>query len=230
MQARFTLILGTLGFAAVLVAAPVGVQDNIASLHEKAAFAAPGGGQGRGGGHGGGQGRGGGHGGGQGPGNSASASVHGGSGPGKSGSAPGHGGTGNGQAVGHDAVSGVESQSAHHNGYSLEGNMNAAHASAQGFAHAAPNSMVGAIREAVQESYVDSSDEDTVIDRNEDDLTKNDEIDLDALESALAGISNKDVDANVAGAAAGEDGDSNVADAVAGEVDGKVSEPDPAGP
>ncbi len=135
MQPRFTLILGTLGLAAVLVAAPVGVQDNIASLHEKSAFAKPGGGHGHGGGHGGGQG----------PGNSASASVHGGSGPGKSGSAPGHGGTGHGQAVGHDAVSGVSSHSGHLNGISASalGNLNAAHASAQAFDNAAATSLVG---------------------------------------------------------------------------------------
>jgi hypothetical protein len=82
--------------------------------------------------------------------------------------------------------------------------------------------MVGAIAAAVRDSYVSSDDPNEVIDR--------DEIDLDALEAALVGISNKDVDAAVADAAAGEDGDSNVADAVAGEVDGKVSEPDPAGP
>jgi hypothetical protein len=84
--------------------------------------------------------------------------------------------------------------------------------------------MVGAIAAAVRDSYVSSDPDDPneVIDRNE--------IDLDALEAALVGISNKDVDAAVADAAAGEDGDSNVADAVAGEVDGKVSEPDPAGP
>ncbi len=208
MQPRFTLILGTLGFAAALVAAPVGVQDNIASLHEKAAYAA---GNGHGGdnGHGGGRGHGRGHGSGQGLGNSNSASADA---PGKSGSAPGHGGTGHGQAVGHDAVSGVR------------GNVNASHASAQAFKNAAPNSMVGAIAAAVRDSYVSSDPDDPneVIDRNE--------IDLDALEAALVGISNKDVDAAVADAAAGEDGDSNVADAVAGEVDGKVSEPDPAGP
>lgn len=209
MRKRFISILATLGFAAVLVAAPVAVQENFASLHDMAAFAA---GNGHGGGRGNGHGKG--RGNGQGPEDSLTASE---SSPGRSGSAPGHGGPGNGQAVGHDAVSGVESQSAHHNGYSLEGNMNAAHASAQGFAHAAPNSMVGAIREAVQESYMDSGDEDTVIDRNEDDLTSNDEINLEALEEHLAGISNKEVDADVA-------------EAVADKVDGKVDEPEPAGP
>lgn len=204
MQPRFTLILGTLGFAAAFVAAPVGVQDNIASLHVKVAFAT-------GNGHGGGNGHGRGHGGGQGQGNSASASAYGDSGPGKSGSAPGHGGTSHGQAVGHDAVSGVPSLSAHQNGISASAlsNLNAAHASAQALENAAPNSMVGAIAAAVKGSYVSSDDDDAVIDR--------DEIDLDALESALAGISNKDVDADVA-------------DAVAGMVDGKVSEPDPAAP
>ena len=212
MQPRFTLILGTLGFAAALVVAPVGVQDNIASLHAKAAFAA-------GNGHSGGRGHGRGHGGGQGLDNSISASADA---PGKSGSAPGHGGPGHGQAVGHDAVSGVPSHSAHQNRTSIEGNLNAVNAAPQAFENAADNSMVGAIREAVQESYVSSGDDDAVIDRNE--------IDLDALETALAGISNKDVDTDVADAVAGEDGDANVADAVAGEVDGKVSEPDPAGP
>ncbi len=138
MQPRFTLILGTLGFAAALVAAPVGVQDNIASLHEKAAYAA-------GNGHGGGNGHGRGHGGGQGLGNSNSASADA---PGKSGSAPGHGGTGHGQAVGHDAVSGVRR------------NVNASHASAQAFKNAAPNSMVGAIAAAVRDSYVSSDPDD----------------------------------------------------------------------
>jgi hypothetical protein len=82
--------------------------------------------------------------------------------------------------------------------------------------------MVGAIATAVRESYVSSGDDDTVIDR--------DEIDLDALEAALVGISNKNVDSEAADAVAGEDGDANVADAVAGEVDGKVSEPETAGP
>jgi hypothetical protein len=204
MRQRFISILATLGFAAVFVAAPVAVQKNFASLHDMAAFAA---GNGHGGGRGNGHGKG--RGNGQGPDDSFTASE---SSPGRSGSAPGHGGPGNGQAVGQDAVSGVESQSAHHNGYSLEGNMNAAHASAQGFAHAAPESMVGAIREAVQESYEDSGDEDTVIDR-----TETDEIDIDALEDHLADISNKDVD-------------TDLAEAVANEVDGKVDEPELAGP
>jgi len=208
MQPRFTLILGMLGFAAALVAAPVGVQDNIASLHEKAAYAA-------GNGHGGGNGHGRGHGGGQGLGEGVSASADG---PGNSDSAPGQGGAGHGQAVGHDAVSGV-SHSAHHNGVaaSATGNLNAANAAPQAFKNSAPNSMVGAIREAVQKSYVDSSDEDTVIDRNEDDTTKKDEISLEDLERALAEISNKDVNPDVAGA-------------VAGMVDGKVSEPDSEAP
>ena len=52
MQPRFTLILGTLGLAAALVAAPIGVQNNIASFHEKSAFATPGNGEGHGKGHG----------------------------------------------------------------------------------------------------------------------------------------------------------------------------------
>ena len=224
MQLRFTLILGTLGLAAALVAAPVGVQDNIASLHEKAAFAAPGGGQGQGRGNGHGRG----HGGGQGLGNSASFSVHGGSGPGKSGSAPGHGGTGHGQAVGHDAVSGVSSHSAHLNGLSasdLEGNLNAAHASAQAFENAEADSMVGAIAEAVKASFVSANDPNTVIDQ--------DEIDSN-FAAALGAISNKTVDGAVAeGVAEGADG--AVAGAVAPGVDaavrdlvdGKVSEPSP---
>jgi hypothetical protein len=202
MQPRFTLILGTLGLAAALAAAPVGVQDNIASLHDKAAFAAPGGGNGHGRGHGRGQG----------PGNGASLSAHGGSGPGKSGSAPGHGGTGHGQAVGHDAVSGVSSHAAHLNGISPSalgslsadlGNLNAAHASAQAFENAAANSMVGAIAAAVEASFVNVSDDDEFVDKAE--------INLGAFETALEGISNKTVNSEVAGA-------------VAGLVDGKVSE------
>ncbi len=212
MRPRFTLILGTLSLATALVAAPVGVQDNIASLHEKAAFAAPGGGNG----HGGGNGRGRGHGGGQGPGNSASASVHGGSGPGKSGSAPGHGGTGHGQAVGHDAVSGVSAHSAHLNGISASalGNLNAAHASAQAFENAAPNSMVGAIAAAVRDSF----DDDVTADDGEPGIG-GEEID-DTFARRLGAISNK-VDNP-------EDPvDPDVDAAVRGLVDGKVSEPAP---
>ena len=178
MQPRFTLILGTLGFAAALVAAPVGVQDNIASLHEKAAYAA-------GNGHGGGRGHGRGHGGGQGLGEGVSASAHGGSGPGKSGSAPGHGGTGHGQAVGHDAVSGVK------------GNLNAAHASAQAFENAAATSMVGEIAAAVRESFDPSVDDDDGV------IDKDPEINLDELEAELAKISNKTVDPDVTEAVAG---------------------------
>ena len=210
MRHGFIPILGTLGVAAALVAAPFAVQKDFASLQDKAAFAA---GNGHGGGRGNGHGKG--HGNGLGADDGLTASDE--TGPGRSGSAPGHGGPSNGQAVGHNDVSGVETQSAHHNGYSLEGNLNAAHASAQAFAHASSNSMVGAIREAVQESYDDSGDEDTVVDRNEDDPTHSDEIDLGRLEGALADISNKDVDADVA-------------EAVADKVDGKVAEPEPAGP
>ena len=204
MQPRFTLILGTLGLAAALVAAPVGVQDNIASFHEKSAFAAPGGNNGNGGGNG----HGGGHGGGQGPGNSASTSAHGGSSPGKSGSAPGHGGTGHGHAVGHDAVSGVSSHSGHLNGISASalGNLNAAHASAQAFDNAAATSMVGEIAAAVRESFDPSVDDDDGV------IDKDTEINLEDLEAELAKISNKTVDPDVT-------------EAVAGLVDGKVSEP-----
>jgi len=203
MQPRFTFMLATLGLAAALVAAPVGVQDNAGSLCGKTAFAA-GNGKGGGNGRGGGRGHGRGNSGAQGLSNNVSASADA---PGKSGSAPGHGGTGHGQSVGHDAVSGVSAHAAHQNGNSFKGNVNASHASAQAFAHAANNSMVGAIREAIHQSYVSNGDDDTVIGREE--------IDLGDLEDALMGISNKDVDADVA-------------DAVAGEVDGKVSEP--AGP
>jgi len=207
MHPRFILAMGTIGLAASLVAAPVGLRDNAASLSDKAAFAA---GNGSGGASGGkgrdGRGHGRGHGSEEGLDNSLSALTDA---PGKSASAPGRDGVGQGQqaqAFGHDAVSGVSTHSAHHqNAKSLEGNLNAAHASAQGFAHASSQSMVGAIRDAVQDSYVSGDDEDTVIDR--------DEIDLEALESALMGISKKDVDAETA-------------EALAGEVDGKVSEPD----
>ncbi len=206
MQPRFTLILGTLGLAAALVAAPVGVQDNIASLQDKSAFAAPGGNNGNRGGNGNGNGNGNGHG--RGHGNSASASAHGGSGPGKSGSAPGHGGTGHGQAVGHDAVSGVPSHSGHLNGISASalGNLNAAHASAQAFENAAATSMVGEIAAAVRESFDPSVDDDDGV------IGKDPEINLDELEAELAKISNKTVDPDVT-------------EAVAGLVDGKVSEP-----
>jgi hypothetical protein len=190
MQPRLTLILGTFGIAAALVAAPGGVQINTASLHGTAAFAA---GNGHGGGHGHGQGRGGG----QGLGASVSASAEA---SGRSGLAPGHGGTGNGQAAGHDAISGTPSNSARH-GASFKGNLNASHASAQAFANAAPNSMVGAIAAAVRESYVSKNDPNAVIDR--------DEIDDGTLGSALADISNKDVEPEVAGA---------VADNVAGAI------------
>ncbi len=204
MQPRFTLILGTLGLAAALVAAPVGVQDNIASLQDKSAFAAPGGNNGNRGGNGHGNGHRRGHG------NSASASVHGGSGPGKSGSAPGHGGTGHGQAVGHDAVSGVSSHSGHLNGISASalGNLNAAHASAQAFDNAAADSMVGEIATAVERSFVDDPhDENEFVDRDE--IGPN-------FATELGAISNK-VDGPVA---------PGVADAVRDLVDGKVSEPE----
>ncbi len=198
MQPRFTLLLGTLGLAAALVAAPVGVQDNIASLHEKSAFAKNGGGHGRG------------RGGGKGRGNISSAAVHGGGGPGKSGSAPGHGGTGHGHAVGHDGVSGVSSHSAHMNGNSysdLQGNLNAAHASAQAFANAAADSMVGEIAEAVRASS--DLDPGEVITRGD--------IGPD-FAAELGAISNKVDDPNDPVAP-------GVADAVRDLVDGKVSEP-----
>ncbi len=211
MQPRFTLILGTLGLAAALVAAPVGVQDNIASFHEKSAFAAPGGNNGNGGGNGHANGHGNGHGNGKGPGNSASASAHGGSGPGKSGSAPGHGGTGHGQAVGHDAVSGVSSHSGHLNGISASalGNLNAAHASAQAFDNAAADSMVGEIARAVKDSFNDAAAVD-----DEKPGIGGDEID-GTFAGRLGAISNK-VDGPVS---------EDVADEVRDLVDGKVREP-----
>lgn len=219
MQQRLISVLGTLGFAAALVAVPIGIQKNLASLHDHAAFAAGNGG-GNGSGNGGGRGNGHGKGRGNGPGPDDSFTVSE-SSPGQSGSAPGHGGPGKGQAVGHDAVSGVESLSAHQNGL---GNLSASNAAPQAFANAAENSMVGAIAAAVKESYVSSDDPNDVINRNE--------IDLEALEGALAEISNKDIDIEDSALAesSNNDVDSSVAGAVADNVDGDISEPNPAGP
>lgn len=52
MQPRFALVLGTLGLAAGLVAAPIGVSNDPISLDGKSALANPGNGKGHGKGHG----------------------------------------------------------------------------------------------------------------------------------------------------------------------------------
>lgn len=179
MRLHFTLTFGMLGFAAALVAAPFGVQVDTTPLYGKAALAA---GNGNGGGNGHGHGKGRGNGQGQTDGLTASESR-----PGKSGSALGHGGPGNGQAFGNDAVSGLESLSEHQ-----KGNLNAAlNASPTAIQHASPNSIPGAIREAIQNNYSGSNNQNGTIDP--------DEVNLDNLERALAeDISNKPVGEGVA--------------------------------
>ena len=179
MQPRFTLILGTLGLAAALVAAPVGVQDNIASLQDKSAFAGPGGNNGNRGGNGHGNGHGRGHG------NSASTSAHGGSSPGKSGSAPGHGGTGHGHEI--DGVSGVgpatapgQAKKAAYDGMydklDVKGSFNAIHSAAINKGVAAPQSRVARVKD-----YLDAIQRlDALQDQEDPDATDSD------LEAAIA--------------------------------------------
>lgn len=96
----------------------------------------------------------------------------------------------------------------------LEGNLNAAHASATALAHAAPNSMPGKIAAAVAASYTGDPalDESGFIDA--------DEIDDEALASELGKISNK---ATIDSASGEPTVDQGVVDAVKGLVDGKVS-------
>ncbi len=83
--------------------------------------------------------------------------------------------------------------------------LNAAHASIQGFAHASDNSMVGAIRSAVQDAYTGAAEDGTIS------TIEPDDVDDDLLEAALQGIL--------------DDEEADVVDAVKGLVDDKVEVP-----
>ncbi len=97
---------------------------------------------------------------------------------------------------------------------SLEG-LNAGHASIQGFAHASDNSMVGAIRSAIQDAYDEEADglvDDGMISTSDPDELKDGDEDLAEALAGILGVENPEFNP----------ASTEVVDGVKGLVDDKV--------